>query len=638
MTLLGSIALLQSHDELRGEPTATKPEMVQDDTGDSLHQIVSQSGSRVVSHLLAIERHALEVRKAHVWAENPLCLVYEEASIPCFKVVRNRHLERPFVAISWTWQPSRHENAQSGAYSAGHSGPRGIERLKVRDCVLDRITTYLSYKGLELFWIDQVCIDQDDEEAKTNAMNSMDLIYKHAERTLGVLSTPIKSTTELRLMVRLMNGELTSLSPRGLPTFRPCVSRGTIERTIRTLKRLTGDIWWKRAWTFQEEYVAGIKIDLLFPLKVVRQGLSDYERIPGEFCVSATFFRREATFLLLAYQQSDLRRHRASCEQMLKIIGKYQILLQHQPTGSRPMSATIHSEIQTRRLKNPWDRLAIAANACNYGVRLDHPALFDQQSSISMSLLAQYLLNGEVFVLPRQGEDSTDTTLVTGAIRWMQDTGLQGCKPPAGTKPLSFLKHCRLPDVRFCVDGVRTCGLIWHLEGRHVLRTSRSAYHQMSPARVARLSCQPWAAQEMNDLVYRLRRRHRRLASKLDDYIQKRRRGVESAACSYMDAMMWQVVQAVNPGHRLRIGYSQTRECAGIFLPGSHEVHRNMYAFTAWQSGNFTANSSDKFVSLSVDAQHKTVESALAWMNGLVFFRNDDLQDVTFAWPEGWVS
>lgn len=171
-----------------------------------------------------------------------------------------------------------------------------------------------------------------------------------------------------------------------------------------------------------------------------------------------------------------------------------------------------------------------------------------------------------------------------------------------------------------------------------MLRTPRSAYHQMSLARAATLSCQPWAAHEVDDLVYKLRRRHRRLADKLDDYIQKRRRGVRFTACSYMDAMMWEVVQAVNRGHHLRIGYSRTGECAGIFVPGSHEVHRNMYAFTTWQSGNSTANSSDNFVSLSVNARHETVISALAWMNRLVFFRNDDLQDVTFAWSGGWES
>lgn len=105
-----------------------------------------------------------------------------------------------------------------------------------------------------------------------------------------------------------------------------------------------------------------------------------------------------------------------------------------------------------------------------------------------------------------------------------------------------------------------------------------------------------------------------------------------------MDRMLWQIVQALDRGHPLRIGYLRTRKCAGIFIPRRYEVYRGMYAFTAWQSGNFTANSVDKFVSLSVNAQHNTVMSALAWMNGLVFFRNDDLQEVTFAWPEGWKS
>lgn len=612
--------------------------MEQDDTDDSLQRIVSGSGSDVVSHLLAIERHALEVRKAHVWAENPLCLVYEGAAGHHFRVIRNRSLERPFVAISWTWQASCHENAESGSYWAEHSHPRGMEKLQIRDCVLARVTKYLSHKGLELVWIDRVCIDQCDEKSKIKAMNSMDLIYQNAEKTLGLLSTPIESTTELRLLTRLMDGELTMKSPRGLPTFRPNIGRGTIENTIRILHRLTTDVWWSRAWIYQEEYLAGTKMDLIFPLHVERQGHSNYEQIPGEFCVSASFFRQEATLLLRAYQQSRLQKHRVLCDSMLEVIGKYQILLQHRSGGSSPMSATIHAEIRNRSLQNPWDRLAIAANACGYGIRLNHNALSDEHSSIAMSLLAQYLLNGEIFVLNRQQKRKTEPIHEIGAIGWMHITRLKARKLPATMKQLSFLKLCRLPNVSFCKAGVRTRGLIWHLKPRHMLRTPRPAYRRMSLARAARLCHEPWAAQEIEDLIDELRRRHRRLADRLSDYVQKRRRGIAFTACSYMDAMMWEIVQAVNKGDCLRIGYTQQYKCTGIFIPASCDIHRNMCAFTAWQAGNAAANSSDKFVSLRVDVRNYTVTSALAWVNGLVFFCNDDLQDVIFAWPDDWKS
>lgn len=610
----------------------------EDDSNESLLEIVTGTDSNIVSHLLAIERHALEVQKAHVWAENPLCLKYDKASTPCFKMVRNRDLKQKFIAVSWTWQPSCHESARSGTYQVQHSSPRRVQMLDVRDCVLVRTMKYLSHTGLKLFWIDRACIDQDDAKTKARAMNSMDLVYQNAERTLGILSTPIRTKNELKVLISLMDRKFTSQPPRGLPIFRPHVSRASIERAIHVLERLTQDPWWKRAWVFQEEYVAGTKMDLLFPLAFRGQGHSDYEQIPGELCISATFLRQEATLLLLAYLEKGWHKHRSSCRNMLRIIGKYQILLQNQSAGSMPMSATIHSEIQRRQLRDPWDKLAIVANACDYDIRLDRPVLAAQARSISMSLLAQYLLNGEIFVLHRQRESGTDAMMSTAAIRWMRDTRLKGCRLPAGTKPLSFLKLCRLPDVRFSVDGIRTRGLIWYLKSRDIIRVDRSRSGQMSSSVAERLSRQPWMAAETDDLLRELQISHRQLADRLDDYTQMRRRGIEFPACFYMDKMLWQIVLAVNQGHRLHVGYSQARRCAGIFTPKSKSVQAEMHAFTTWQSGSFTANSSDKFVSLSVNAQSKTVLSALGWMNGLTFFRNEDLEDITFAWPNGWSS
>lgn len=623
-----------------------------DDTRHTLRQMVARSGSSVVSHLLATEGHALEVQKAHEWAQNPLCLVYEKASAPCFKVVRNRDLRRPFVAISWTWQPSPYENEQSGNYWAEHSNHPRRERLKIRDCVLDRVTNYLRHNelDLELFWIDQVCIDQDNEKAKMKAMNSMDLIYRIANKAIGLLSTPIESAADLDLMTRLMDGELTFQFRSGVFAFcRPRVDDNTIEKIFRMLERLTEDIWWKRAWIFQEEYLAGREMDLLFPLTIRPQTCSDYERIPGEFRVSATVFRKEATSFVKAYQREGPPNDQASCVHMLKIIGRYRLLLQHESKGSMPMSATIHSDLQWRHLKNPWDRLAIAANACDYGIRLDHVALADQQFSASMSLLAQYLLNGEVFVLPCHRAGKAGAAPAMGAVQWMQKTTLKGCKPPDGIRPLSYLKLCRLPNVRFCEEGVRTRGLIWRLRSSNVLPRFRSTYPRMSPACAEWLAGEPWKAHEMKDLIYALKRsrRHREVANKLEYHIQRRKEGDNCRAYAHMHDMMWQLVQAINGGQRLCIGYSRSRgcACAGIFIlrpqgfrPKLLGVRRDLFAFTAWQSGNSAPNSTDNFVSLSVDVRHGNVISALGWMNGLVFFRNRDLRDVTFAWPEGWKS
>jgi hypothetical protein len=45
---------------------------------------------------------------------------------------------------------------------------------------------------------------------------------------------------------------------------------------------------------------------------------------------------------------------------------------------------------------NAWDTLAITANTCTYRTRLDVQSLADEGRSLSICLLAQFLLNGEI--------------------------------------------------------------------------------------------------------------------------------------------------------------------------------------------------------------------------------------------------
>lgn len=60
------------------------------------------------------------------------------------------------------------------------------------------------------------------------------------------------------------------------------------------------------------------------------------------------------------------------------------------------MSATIFADIKRRGVENAWNTLAIAANTCAYRTRLNVQVLSDEGRSLSLCLLAQFLLNGEI--------------------------------------------------------------------------------------------------------------------------------------------------------------------------------------------------------------------------------------------------
>ena len=101
----------------------------------------------------------------------------------------------------------------------------------------------------------------------------------------------------------------------------------------------------------------------------------DLSTIPRELRVSASDLRKHATTFILAYQNTHWKRYRASCDRMLGIIGKYNVLLPGPGDGLVCMSAKILADIGDRDVTEPWDVLAITANACGYDKRLNKNSL-----------------------------------------------------------------------------------------------------------------------------------------------------------------------------------------------------------------------------------------------------------------------
>ncbi|KAK8234104.1 hypothetical protein IWZ00DRAFT_564799 [Phyllosticta capitalensis] len=262
------------------------------------------------------------------------------------------------------------------------------------------------------------------------------------------------------------------------PRFASSVSASTISSLLALLTRLTSDPWFSRAWIFQENYCAGAKMRLLIPHSRAiskAHAVDLFGNIPHELNVRSIAFFNAATKFCLAYL-ADPRyvgsaQAKAQCEAIIHRAGRYNLLhrygfvsetgstspteialqaevkerrqRRHRHRGggngerkkqhatsrpfSRAMSTTILADLAARRITQPHDILAIAANCCAYDARLDTKALrsagtvaeaakklagaiVDKKKgkgkevaidevyqSLSAAVLALWFLNGEVF-------------------------------------------------------------------------------------------------------------------------------------------------------------------------------------------------------------------------------------------------
>lgn len=65
-------------------------------TGPTGWSVLSVRGSSFASELQAIQRYVGLASKAHRWAENPLCPLYQEPSRTRFELVRKHNLEQAY--------------------------------------------------------------------------------------------------------------------------------------------------------------------------------------------------------------------------------------------------------------------------------------------------------------------------------------------------------------------------------------------------------------------------------------------------------------------------------------------------------------------------------------------------------------
>ncbi|KAI6080881.1 heterokaryon incompatibility protein-domain-containing protein [Hypoxylon rubiginosum] len=629
---------------------------------DMRHPLSKLSGrnsrGRFIEQLRNIQQARIKQDKSREFIERLECLKFQDSDV----TVLDRHeinaYQQPrYVALSYTWERSRFEtNVREGGYSVAQKvGSGSAKPSPVRDTVFSRIYKYMQYHGVEYLWIDQHCIVQEGEE-KEIGMNAMDRVYSRSSHPVALLTRPINSSVELRRLIRILDGQLVWDDGNGFSLSRETTRKEALDALI-LLKKITSDMWFERGWTFQENYKGGVDMKLLIPTphhSIMRRSKSMYMySIDGDLCVDSVKLHEEATKLCLAYPELSTKLYDLY-DHIISRVGKYTILLQYEDAKGdnvtpQSMSPTIIKDLTTRKLHNVWDRLPIVANCCQYSVRLNSSQLQAKGYSLSLSMLALCLLNGEILSNHPRNNIHISRARKLPVIKFLKKLLFNRIQSPYLDKGLTYNKGCRLVGVKLAQDGIHTKGHLWRCNrliptrgfwGRSYDRDSRSPGDRL----------ERWAAWRLRQLAKKLYFcGEKRLSRRIGRFVSRNRSSSpQTFSQKWMVEMATLLAHAIDRGVTLCTAYLFGGGGYGdaIFIVEEAVKDRN-YVFTSVRPKRENSEISDfddidKHVSLEVDLDNPEERQeddwlprlfTKRWIVGLCLFSRCPLQDVVFPWP-----
>lgn len=634
-----------------------------DDKNCSLFQLSQHHRSPIVSQLVDIgsESNQEKHTKFRIFIEELQCLV--PRGLKLHRQSIDASSEHRYVALSYTWTPSEHEDPEPGRYTVKNWDNEDFKLSNVRECVLKRVLDYMSHAKVRFLWIDAHCIRQDTCRIndcdvpprcgeKRDAIQAMDLVYQLSEHPVALLGRQLGSKRELDVLAWILSGCLVDSDNDFLLS-----AETEFDQAVEALvlaSQITHELWWSRAWTFQENYRGGTWMQLLIAhhesLEPHKQLYSMFGEIPGELCILSVDFSREVTRLCLALgavtePASDISRQ-IGC--VLRAARRYAIIL----NDSSSMTPIVVADIEVRGLSKPWDRLAIVANCCQYPARLDGGELSRQGHSLSLSILAMCLLNGEIL---DNGKDSAVPVAALTASESLERLMFREFNAPEDdVRRLSFNKGCRLVDVKLTVDGIETRGHLWNLgriiDTTHLPKKSRWIEDdRRHPLTFIERKCLLRLVSHLEDWGYTT------LADQIEDL------AIDASAMQrhslftnrYLYRMAAELAAAVRDKQELRLGCIRDDEYSpysAIFLWSEQDGNEacSDFAFTSIRKRNpgsqtYDANDLDYHVSLlvNIEEQHGRDLPLLRtcnWLRGICFFENYSLTPVIFPWPQSLLS
>lgn len=642
--------------------------MGDDDKDQSLQQLSTRHSKSIVSQLVDMcnEGNQELHTKFRPFVKSLQCLQLNGTQLSRTSIDAFR--KRQYVALSYTWDASEYEDDTLSGYLVQDWDLPSFQPSEVRKCVLDRIFRYMNDKGISHLWIDKHCNHQRDETCEVkgvkdcvahpacvqhrDAMQAMDLVYQLSDHPVALLGRPMRTESELNLLVDIIRGGLVDGEHKFQRSQATSIQKA--RDALSLLWKITQDRWWGRAWTFQENYRGLPRMQLLIShdssLEEQKLRCRTFGKIPGELCVPSVDFSTKATRLCLALRRMAglLPAEQQQLEEVLSAAGRYVHLLE----DTSSMTPTIVADIEARGIQEPWDRLAIIANCCKYPVRLKIKELSRPNRSLSLSTLAMCLLNGEIL---DNGKDDMESVAGLTMSKYLKSSMFRAFNAPeAESRRLSFNKTSRLNDVRLTVDGIATTGHLWKLGC--IIDTARF----------------PRRLPSINEPDGRLDLDSRRRLTQLESYLSGQgyselagqitrylaadvRPAEDSFTKMHLHRMATELAAAIEAGEDLRLGVIWDPEGgwvpyrAAFLWPDEvyDEPHppKDVYAFTSMRQGDGRSEAHEYndidhyYVSLIVDMEEPVGGGAVPrlrirrWLNGMCFFTGCPRDEVVFPWP-----
>jgi len=633
-----------------------------------LKEIASRHGKSPIKQILeTCERHVKDKESSMAWTTRMkvLALRSRSASGPSGSTAtpvrpdhQNEWLElldfNPFekyLALSYVWTPSSYEDGARCSWQV-LSSESGARNAEVRDAVLDRVVRYMKQYSVDYLWVDQECINQKDEDEKMQAMQAMDKVYSMSDCPLAVLFVPVRTHRELELLADLLQGRFIRQASKrkqgqwdGEPTLETSLNEHGECEVLALLHRLTSDPWWSRAWCFQEEYVAGSRMELLIPHTLessaqIDQGVFGELTRSGDLVIKSHDFRTEATKFVFAYVYTAKRKRKEFdqdiCRQILDIAGKYTLMGKHGhlldlDVQGKSMSTLVLSDLGVKHYTVPSDILNIAANCNLYSQVMSTTSLDETGDSLSIAILTMWFLNGETFWnngLADPTSKDRGRCARWNVFQYLNSIAFGACPPIGEQGRLTYRKKFRFLKPKLTEAGVDTLGHLFRI--RHAIRLEADVLEGSEPEEV------------LGFVVKKLRGAEPTLAARLDGFIREEFNKLDATYPSRR-AMSLSAKSLVSRLHEKPIFYvgsllHRTENTkgpidAGIFaFDGPVTSQRPRYVFASWEEGSGgipkyeNQPEEDKYMSIRVSVTDSSMAMASpqlrteAWTDSLCFY------------------
>lgn len=308
-----------------------------------------------------------------------------------------------YLAVSYCWHregAAREDPAEKFLIRTAEGEDR---HARAPTATLKTAIEYAIRYNIPYIWIDQDCIEQSDREDKIAGIQTLDLVYRRAEYSVGILKEALNSQRQIDALLGIRKVlQAVNIPDASLPEV-------DWEAIRKLLEHLAADEWFTRSWILQEYALARdmrllVKYspDLRTPA-TLQIGPDQVELVPKDFEL-ADIGRRYV---------AEGKLNQLSFNQLLQAIDSINARPVCQPLGNfggeeeRFGTNASNALWYLRKRKNTRvrDRITIIGNLCDYAIRLDTRQK-DLDHSFSITLLTLALLNGDFSLLISEPDEN----------------------------------------------------------------------------------------------------------------------------------------------------------------------------------------------------------------------------------------